>query len=145
MAADGSFDETCFVLFGSEEIGLLGSAHYVESLTPDEVSGLKAMLNFDMLAVGDAWPFAGSQTVVSVAGEEAESLGIPHSVDTGGFAGGGSDHASFINAGIPAMMFNCFCDQNYHTAGDRFEFVSEQRLAEAGAIGIATANALLRQ
>jgi hypothetical protein len=42
-------------------------------------------------------------------------------------------------------MFNCFCDRNYHTAGDRFEFVSEQRLSEAGALGIATANALLRQ
>jgi aminopeptidase YwaD len=145
MAADGAFDSTCFVLFGSEEIGLLGSAHYVESLSADEVAALKGMLNFDMLAVGDAWPFAGSQTVTSVAAQEADRLSITHSIDTGGFASGGSDHASFINDGIPAMMFNCFCDPNYHTAGDRFENVSGQRLAEAGALGIATANALLRQ
>jgi aminopeptidase YwaD len=145
MAADGVFDPICFVLFGSEELGLLGSAAYVRSLSPDETASLKAMLNFDMLAVGDAWPFAGAETVVSVAAQEADRLSIPHSIDTGGFASGGSDHASFINDGIPAMMFNCFCDRNYHTAGDRFEFVSEQRLAEAGALGIATANALLRQ
>jgi hypothetical protein len=41
------------------------------------------------------------------------------------------------------MVFNCFCDPNYHTADDRFEFVEEKRLAEAGAIGLATAQALL--
>ncbi len=29
MAADGTFDNVCFVLFGSEEIGLLGSEFYV--------------------------------------------------------------------------------------------------------------------
>ena len=145
MAADGTLDPVCFVLFGSEELGLLGSAAYVRSLSPDDTAALKAMLNFDMLAVGDAWPLAGSQSVVSVAAQEADRLSIAHSIDTGRFATGGSDHASFINDGIPAMMFNCFCDPNYHSAGDRFEFVSEERLAQAGALGMATANALLAQ
>ena len=143
MAADGVYDPVCFVLFGSEELGLLGSDVYVRSLSPDEKGSLKAMLNFDMLAVGDAWPFAGSQSVVSVAAQEADRLSIPHSIDNSRFASGGSDHASFINNGIPAMLFNCFCDPNYHSAGDRFEFVREDRLAQAGAIGMATARALL--
>lgn len=144
MAADGVFDPVCFVLFGSEELGLLGSAAYLRSLSPDDTAALKAMLNFDMLAVGDAWPFGGSQSIVSVAAQEADRLSIPHSVDTR-FGTGGSDHASFISDGIPAMIFNCFCDPNYHSAGDRFEFVSEERLAQAGALGMATAQALLAE
>jgi aminopeptidase YwaD len=144
MAADGTLDPVCFVLFGSEELGLLGSAAYVRSLSPDDAAALKAMLNFDMLAVGDAWPFSGSQAVVSLAAQEADRLAIPHSIDNT-FATGGSDHASFINGGIPAMIFNCFCDAHYHSAGDRFEFVSEQRLAQAGALGMATAQALLAE
>jgi len=142
MAADGVYDPVCFVLFGSEELGLLGSAAYVRALSADELAALKGMLNFDMLAVGDAWPFSGSQSVISIAAQAADRLGIPHSIDNT-FATGGSDHASFINDGIPAMMFNCFCDPNYHSAGDRFEFVSEQRLAQAGTLGMATAQALL--
>ena len=143
MAADGVIDPVCFVLFGSEELGLLGSDAYVRSLSPDDKAALKAMLNFDMLAVGDAWPLAGSQSVVSVAAQEADRLSIPHTIDYGRFATGGSDHASFINQGVPAMLFNCFCDPNYHSAGDRFEFVKEERLAQAGTLGMATAQALL--
>lgn len=142
MAADGSLDNTCFVLFGSEEIGLVGSAHYVASLSDAEAGAMEAMLNFDMLGVGNGWPFTGSRSVVEVASQRAEELSILHS--TGGSdPGGGSDHASFIDAGIPAMLFNCFCDPNYHTADDRFEHIEKERLAQAGALGMATAQALL--
>jgi aminopeptidase YwaD len=144
MAADGAFDDACFVLFGSEEIGLLGSEFYVRSLSAEELALTQAMLNFDMLAVGDEWPLIGSSEVVSVAAEEADKLSIPHTARSNIPDGAGSDHAPFLQSGVPAMVFNCFCDPNYHTANDRFEFVSEQRLAEAGALGIATANALLR-
>jgi len=98
-----------------------------------------------MLAVGEAWPLAGSQPVVSIAAQEADRLSIPHNIDASRFATGGSDHASFIDDGIPAMIFNCFCDPNYHSAGDRFEFVKEERLAQAGALGMATTQALLAQ
>ena len=142
MAADGAFDETCFVLFGAEETGLIGSNHYVQSLSADELPRLKAMLNFDMLGVGDGWPLDGTAGIVDIAAQGADRLAIAHSDESGLPAGGGSDHASFIQAGVPAMIFNCFCDPNYHTAGDRLEFVEEQRLAEAGALGMATAEAL---
>jgi aminopeptidase YwaD len=143
MAADGSFDDTCFVLFGSEEIGLLGSEFYVRSLPEGELAALKAMLNFDMLAVGDEWPLIGSPQVVSVAAHEADKLSILHTSRSALPDDSGSDHAPFLRRGIPALVFNCFCDPNYHTANDRLEFVQEQRLAEAGALGLATAQALL--
>jgi len=143
LAADRTFDDICFVLFGSEEIGLVGSEFYVSSLSDDELAGLEAMLNFDMLAVGDEWPLIGSQQVVSVAAQEADKLSIPHTSRSNLPEGSGSDHAPFLRRGVPAMFFNCFCDPNYHTADDRFEFIEESRLAEAGAIGLATAQALL--
>lgn len=38
-----------FIWFGAEELGLLGSAHYVESLSDAEKQDIIGMLNFDML------------------------------------------------------------------------------------------------
>lgn len=143
MAADNVFDDACFVLFGSEEIGLIGSANYVASLTPAERDAIEAMLNFDMLAVGDGWPLGGSQSVLDIVAQQADRLSIGHSLEANLPANGGSDHASFIDADIPAVIFNCFCDPNYHTAGDTIERLNEQRLAEAGAMGMGAAKALL--
>jgi Zn-dependent M28 family amino/carboxypeptidase len=143
MAADSVFDDACFVLFGSEEIGLIGSANYVAALTPEERDAIEAMLNFDMLAVGDGWPLGGSRSVLDIVGQEADRLSIDYSTEVSLPANAGSDHASFINAGIPAVIFNCFCDETWHTASDTFDRVNEGRLAEAGALGMGTAKALL--
>ena len=143
MAADNVFDDACFVLFGSEEIGLIGSANYVASLTQEERDAIEAMLNFDMLAVGEGWPLGGSTSVLDIVAQQADRLSIGHSLESNLPANGGSDHASFINAGIPAVIFNCLCDPNYHTAGDTIDHLKEQRLAEGGALGMGTAKALL--
>ena len=143
MAADNVFDDACFVLFGSEEIGLIGSANYVASLTQAERDAIEAMFNFDMLAVGDGWPLGGSSSVLDIVAQQADRLSITHSLEANLPANGGSDHASFIDADIPAVIFNCFCDPNYHTAGDTIERLREQRLAEAGAMGMGAAKALL--
>ncbi|HUF54626.1 MAG TPA: M28 family metallopeptidase [Dehalococcoidia bacterium] len=139
LAADGEFDEVCFALFGAEEIGLVGSSHYV---TSNSLAGVEAMLNFDMLAVGEGWPLGGTTELVDLTGEVAESLGISYRLDSTPGTGG-SDHAPFIDAGVPALIFNCFCDPNYHTAADRFEFLSEQRMVEAGALGLGVIGRLL--
>lgn len=135
MAADGRFDPVCFVLFGAEEVGLLGSSQYVSTLPPEERQRLKGMLDFDMLAVGSGWPLEGSPELVALAGEVASALGLPHSA-SGLPAGVGSDHAPFIQAGIPAVLFNCFCDEHYHTAQDQLEYIQQERLREAGRMGL---------
>ncbi|MCH8051934.1 MAG: M20/M25/M40 family metallo-hydrolase [Chloroflexi bacterium] len=140
LAANGGGD-VCFALFGAEEIGLVGSLAYIAALSPDELSGIEAMLNFDMLAVGTSWPLVGSTALVDLAGEVAEELAIPYDVSPS--EPGGSDHAPFIEAGVPAVIFNCFCDSNYHTASDRFDFLERQRLEEAGALGLGLLEALL--
>ena len=142
LAADGEFGDVCFVLFGAEEIGLLGSGHYVESLTDLERLTTRAMLNFDMLGVGNEWPIGGSGSVLEVVADEAEALGLNVRISSLP-ANVGSDHASFIAADIPAVIINCFCDGNYHTSQDLPVFVQPQRLGEAGNLGIATIVSLL--
>ncbi len=136
LAADGGFDDVCFALFGAEEAGLLGSRWYVEQLTEPEKLIIEAMLNFDMLAVGDEWPLVGSDAIKDIAMEAAEKLGLDYSLMSALPDGAGSDHAPFIQAGIPAILFNCFCDEHYHTKDDSFEFLKEERLREAGALGM---------
>jgi aminopeptidase YwaD len=142
-AARGQADGVCYVLFGAEEIGLLGSGHYVRQLPPVELDALEAMLNFDMLAVGDNWPLIGSPSVTDVAVVEAQELGVPYRVSSSLPQNLGSDHANFIQAGVPSMIFNCFCDPNYHTSEDKFEFVSEERLSQAGLMGLGIIETLL--
>ena len=142
LAADGEFDDVCFVLFGAEEIGLLGSAHYVDSLTDLQRLTVRAMLNFDMLGVGNELPIGGSRSITEVIADQAEALGIDVLVSSLP-DGLGSDHASFDAVGIPAVIINCFCDANYHTAQDVPMFVEPERLKEAGDLGLATIEALL--
>ena len=146
LAADGEFDDVCFLLFGAEEPGLIGSASFVESLTPVEVETLEAMLNFDMVGVGSQWLFAGSPSITDLAAAEADERGLDYIVER--TLPIESDHASFINEGIPAVLFHSLFevvadDPNYHTAEDRAEHVEPSRMAEAADLGLAVIDVLL--
>jgi hypothetical protein len=145
MAADGEFDSVCFVLFGAEEVGLIGSARFVDTLTAAESETLEGMLNFDMVSVGRRWLWIGSPGLTDIAAAEAEERGLDYIVDS---APGGSDHSSFIAAGIPALFLHSFTsviadDPNYHTAGDRAENVRATTMKEAGDVGLAVIETLL--
>jgi aminopeptidase YwaD len=142
LAAHGETAGVCFALFGAEEAGLLGSEYYVSQLSSERRDAMLGILNFDMLGVGDLWPMAGTESLVALAIETAEAMGVD--AYAGDLPPGvGSDHASFINAGVPGILFNCFCDANYHTAADRYEFVRADRLKIAGEIGLAMVAELL--
>ena len=125
-----------FVAFGAEELGLLGSAHFVRGLTPEAREGTRAMLNFDMVGVGDSLRVGGDAALIDladgVARERGQTLGrLPPSL------GRASDHASFIAAGIPGIFFHVTDDPNYHSAGDTAGHVSPRRLQQMGEIGAA--------
>jgi aminopeptidase YwaD len=127
--------DVVFVAFDAEEMGLLGSAQYVASLPPEDRARGRAMLNFDMVGVGDALRVGGDPTLVRIASEVArgrgESLGpLPEEL------GRASDHASFVAAGIPGVFFHVTDDPNYHTAGDVVAHVSPDRLQQMGDIGV---------
>ena len=55
-----------FALFGAEELGLFGSRYYVQSLTDAERQAIRADVNLDMVGVGDAWRFGGTDDLVQL-------------------------------------------------------------------------------
>ena len=91
------------VFFGVEEIGLFGSKHYVDELGEEERDEIIAMLNFDAMGKGNA-SVVGSEGILDRTIEYAAGNDIDLNRSNGP-AGFGSDHASFINADIPALFF----------------------------------------
>ncbi|MFI6603151.1 M28 family metallopeptidase [Nonomuraea sp. NPDC050536] len=104
-----------FAWWGGEELGLLGSQHYVSSLTPAERKKIRFYLNLDMIASpnykyqiydGDnsdslgGGPFPmGSAGVERTLQQYFTGRGLPY---TGKAFDGRSDYGPFITAGIPA-------------------------------------------
>lgn len=103
-----------FAWWGAEELGLVGSRHYVGALGADARRAIALYLNLDMVGSrnyvsfvydGDgsrsagarSWP-AGSAAVERALARAFASRGLPRR-ETG--IGGSSDHAPFAAAGIP--------------------------------------------
>jgi Zn-dependent M28 family amino/carboxypeptidase len=100
-----------FVWWGAEELGLLGSRHYVSRLSPSERCRHALYLNFDMVGSPNFVPFVyrgsgggnapappGSATIERAFTRYFASRGERFALAS---LGGGSDHASFARAGIP--------------------------------------------
>ena len=147
-AADGELADLCFALFGAEEIGLVGSLSFVDEMSGDEAGALLGMINLDMVSTGTRWLFGGYQSLTDPLSGEAEARQLDYEVL--GFSGdiGGSDHASFIDAGIPAVFVHSFSDYiaddpNYHTERDRSASARATTMAEAGEVVLAAIESLL--
>jgi Zn-dependent M28 family amino/carboxypeptidase len=97
-----------FAWWGGEELGLLGSRHYLEQLDRPDRDRIALYLNLDMVAspnvrrlvydgsAGAAPP--GSQVIQQVLTDYLRGQGLAVGTTS---LGGGSDHASFAAAGIP--------------------------------------------
>ena len=104
-----------FLWVGAEELGLLGSQFYVDSLTDAEIAQIIAMLDFDMVAspnwARQVYDGDGSEFGADVSGPPGsgfiESL-FTRWFDSRGQANepipfdGRSDYVAFTDAGIPA-------------------------------------------
>lgn len=124
-----------YVAFGAEEIGLLGSAHYVGSLTESDRRRLRVAMSIDMMAVGDNPAFGGSEPWVIEAMARAASQGY-EPLNLSDSLRRISDHASFLDAGLPAILFHWVDDPFYHTAFDVADNVQFEPLELMGAIAI---------
>ena len=124
-----------FALFGAEELGLYGSRYYVQNLSAGDRQRLLADINLDMVGVGDAWRFGGTENLVQFALGAANDLG-QRALPLRGPLAGASDHASFLDAGIPAVFLYRVEDLNYHTAGDIASLVDPDALTQAGTIAL---------
>jgi len=130
----------CFVLFGAEEFGLWGSAHYVSTLSGSALNSLRAMLNIDVIGTPAALTLIGTPDLVEQARIEAEELGIDAEP---GFvpSGLGSDHASFEQAGVPVLFFYRH-DELIHSRFDDVTRIDPQALEDTIRIAFATLQGL---
>jgi aminopeptidase YwaD len=105
-------------------------------MTDSERQRVVGMINLDMIGVGSQLRFGGTPDLVGLAMSAAASVGETSSRMTGGM-GSASDHASFIDAGMPGVFIYRSEDPNYHTANDRFEYVETRHLDGTGRIVLA--------
>ncbi|WP_189130853.1 M28 family metallopeptidase [Wenjunlia tyrosinilytica] len=90
-----------FGWWGAEELGLIGSKNYVNSLSSTERSKIDGYLNFDMIASPNPGYFVydDDTQLEAVFKDWFAAKGIPTEIETEG--DGRSDHAPFKNAGVP--------------------------------------------
>ena len=122
-----------FIAFGAEEEGLLGSRAYVGQLDQAARGAILAMINLDMVGVGDRLSFGGDATLVDKAAELAQADGVAFGRLSGRVASA-SDHANFQAAGVSTLFLNRPDDPHYHTSDDRAEYVKPELMASAGQI-----------
>ena len=118
--------------FGSEELGLLGSRFYVQSLSEEELANTKAMLNFDALATGSGVEVFGEEDITTMVSEIGSDIGVDVAV-TRGLRGSSSDFASFREVGVPYLMFSGDDASRIHSERDTIEFVQPEMLGGAAA------------
>jgi aminopeptidase YwaD len=130
-----------FIGFDAEEIGLIGSNYYVSQLSEVEKRSIAAMINLDMVGVGDSSRVGGSESVVRLAQAAASKSGLALGLLGDG---SGSDHASFMRAGIPALFVHRTNDPNYHSPNDKAQFIDPANLQIAGQLALDVVAALER-
>ncbi len=115
-----------FMCFSGEEMGLLGSAHYVKNpIIP--IENTVAMLNMDMIGrmsdnrlsvigvgTSPAWP--------PLLDELNERASFNMTKTNSGF--GGSDHQSFARVNVPVLFFFTGLHPDYHRPSDTFEKIA---------------------
>ena len=124
------------VSFGSEELGLLGSRFYVESLSENELENTKAMLNFDALGTGSGVSVFGDGDITALVSDIGDQVNVDVAA-TPGLREGSSDFASFREAGVPYLMFFGDDVSRIHTERDTLEFVQAEMLGGAAAVAAA--------
>lgn len=117
-----------FIAFGAEEIGLVGSYEYVASLSDEEFQNTVAMINMDMVAVGDRigviTEFEEDSFVVDLAETYLKEFGYEYDRDYTD----ASDHAPFEESGIPSVFFDYHDDPYYHTDEDSLDKIQKDSL-----------------
>lgn len=124
-----------YVAFGAEEVGLFGSQNFVARLSAPDRRRLRLAMSIDMMAVGDRPAFHGSEPWVSHAMARAWSQGYDPVRLPSSFARL-SDHAPFLEAGLPAIMFHWLDDPCWHQSCDVADRVQWEALELMGAIAV---------
>ncbi len=126
----------CFVLFSAEEEGLTGSEYFVQHLSADQRSELRVMFNYDVTAGVPPPQLIGDDGLAQRGMGIASREGQAFLITTLGM-GYGSDHASFSNAGVPALLFSADDKGIMHTPRDTVANVRQDTLQAIADVGFA--------
>ncbi|MFJ1735028.1 M28 family metallopeptidase [Streptomyces sp. NPDC088254] len=90
-----------FAWWGAEELGLVGSRHYVNSLSAANRAKISGYLNFDMIGSPNPGYFVydDDPAIEKTFKDYFTGIGVPTEIETEG--DGRSDHAPFKSAGVP--------------------------------------------
>ena len=127
------------ILFGSEEIGLLGSQHYVATMSAEEIDNTTAMLNFDAFGSGGALQASGDPHLIAAASESGRHFGLDlgrFSEDAWASLGGASDHGPFRLAGIPVFFLISDDLSRINSPADEIRHINPHLLGIAAEIGV---------
>jgi hypothetical protein len=125
-----------FVAFSAEELGLLGSGHFVKSpiaACPPERTQL--MVNLDMVGrPGKGKVYVDGVDTARGLREDVEALAarsptVPLQLAFGGDGYGPSDHTSFYARGVPVLFFFTGAHLDYHRPGDTADKIDGAGLA----------------
>ena len=118
------------VLFGAEEDGLLGSNHYVDNMSPDEIDNTIAMLNFDGVGIGHGLLCVGDEHITIEAFEISRRNGFNMVRGVGEIS-----HAPFQTAGIPAISLASFWNSSSPQTDD-LQSINAWTLGQATRTGL---------
>ena len=121
-----------FLAFAGEEIGLLGSSHWVEQPTLP-LENAVAMLNFDMVGrIQDSRLFVGglgtAEEFEALVGRVASQSSLR--IDSARRASSSSDHTSFAAKKIPVLFFFSGLHSDYHKPGDTADKINGAEAVE---------------
>lgn len=130
--------EVRFITFGAEELGLIGSDHYVNNLPQNELDKIVGYFNLDMVGSRDA----GDLVLNTVDGNPnfVTDLAQASSLRLNGFSTpyekeGRSDHVPFYEAGIPSANFiHSPTEPWYHSPEDTIDKISKEKLFDVAKI-----------
>jgi hypothetical protein len=136
-AAGGAPRTLVFVLFGAEELGLVGSRHFVtHPAVPMERT--VAMLNFDMVGRlrNDRLWVSGVDSGTAMRGVVIQAAaGESLAVEARGTPYAPSDHVRFYSAGAPVLFFYTGQHEDYHRPGDTADKINAPGMARIAAMG----------
>jgi hypothetical protein len=120
-----------FASFAGEELGLLGSAHWVQNPTLP-LDKAVAMLNMDMIGrIKDGKVYIGGvgtgSTLKALLEQAQTGSGFKIEYSPGGYSA--SDHTSFVTKRIPVLFFFSGLHSDYHKPSDTWDKIDPQAAA----------------
>jgi len=162
-----------FAWWGAEELGLMGSRHYVDNLSDQDVSHIALYFNFDMMAspnyiysIGNGTTGTeseqGAQTLQHLLGHLLEKQGanyrthrmgdetdydafLKRNISSNGLATGAMSTKSATDKDFYGGIMNVKLDPCYHLPCDTLDNINQQCLMHTGNVGIQMLKKLMEQ